>query len=191
MTDTKRALAQYRDDNIAAEIHRNEDCYGLITPDWTEEFPTYDLAHRRLIELAQLGEGEGFEKGHSRFLADEIGLIRTYEFRWREYINEMARYGYETRGANTGGGIILAETLPLEGRLTVWADEEEGPRAGFYPTRSIEDGSPFFMLYPQGGGSKRLDRVFARQVCDAIEVIESLARQAGGVVDNIRVEEIL
>ena len=121
--------------------------YRLIGDDgnWHEDYPDRVTALTRLHQYSLLKTGDIFEQSYDEFLRSKLHWLEYSEWRARKYVDRLRWLGYEANPFNSGGGIILIETV-YKG-MVAWADTDEGhARIGLYPLKGLEDGEPSVMV---------------------------------------------
>lgn len=174
-------VAKYSDDETDAEIKRGITAGGRaifrlewddqMVNEWREDFPTLNLARRRLADLiaALTREDKGFSESYDNFIAAELGWRDAWSFRQRTYIEAMDARGFEARVIDLGGGNLCVETAPIQSGVVAWADDAEGyARVGLYPAHMIADGEPHALI--NWHGSEKLTAEHANQVADLLVV---------------------
>lgn len=184
-TEWDEQVVSYKDNEIEAEIHVGTDRMGFVyrliwgdyvANEWHEDFPTLDIARKRLADLIEstTREGRAFEFDYDDFLKTEVGYKSAWRWRVRPYMAAMRDVNYEAEVIELGGGLLCVETQ--YNGVTAWAETNEGyARVGFYPTHLMANSHEGAIIeWPQ---DQVLTKKHAVAVSGLLDVIEEVAKE--------------
>jgi hypothetical protein len=164
MIEWNYQAAEYRDEDTTAEILKGKlgdhEVYRLswndgVANEWHEDFPTLDLARRRLSDLitALTRSDKGFTESYHGFLGAELGHEDAIKWEAHEFLARLRERGYHPRLTELGGGLQAFEVTTHDRRVIAWAETNEGyPRVGIYPAHLMYSGDMCAVIDFAGSG---------------------------------------